>query len=378
MKTTNNIPKVSIIIINWNGWKDTIACLESVYQSKYNNFDVIVIDNASKNDSVLKIRKYCQGTINVTNEFINFQRENKPITLFEVEEQNFPNIIIPDNFGSIPSNKKLILLKNKNNLGFTGGNNIGLRFVMQKLKSDYILLLNNDTVVQKDFLLELVKIAEENSKIGSVQSKILSFYNPVIVDARGIILTKFAYAYQIDFNKPDNVKNNVKREIFGGCGAAVLYRIKMLKEIGFFDDDFFAYFEDVDLSWRAQLFGWKSFFAPRSIIYHKFSASGNNVKEYYISRNQMFYILKNASTIQILLSLIKIFFDLPKALIISKRRAGKGLPNGEVRKMRLKGKFDMILKISKMLIKRKQLSKKIKRKRKEVENKWLRIPNYRP
>ena len=152
-----NNPKVSIIILNWNGWKDTLECLESLYQINYPNYDVIVIDNGSEDESIKKIREYCKGKIETKSDFFEYSEDNKPIKIFEFKEEELETKkTINNEFSSLSPNKRLILIKNHKNYGFAEGSNIGIRFALKSFNSDYILLLNNDTVVDKTFLTELV------------------------------------------------------------------------------------------------------------------------------------------------------------------------------------------------------------------------------
>jgi GT2 family glycosyltransferase len=220
------IPNVTIIILNWNGWEDTLDCLKSLKQIEYPNFNIVIVDNASEDESIAKINEQIKN-----DKSIDFT-----------------------------------LIKNKKNNGFAEGNNIGIRYAIKSKNPDYILLLNNDTVVDKNFLNELVKVAEENINAGSVQSILLK-HEDKIIDSLGQELTTWS-AKDIGMDS-EYVKLYDNREIFGACAAAALYRAKVMEDIGFFDKDFFLIYEDVDLSWRIRLKGYQSFLAVNSIVYHK-------------------------------------------------------------------------------------------------------------
>ena len=250
-------PLVSIIILNWKGWEDTLSCLESVYQIDYPNYNVIVVNNGSE-ESVKHIEEHFSGKIEES-DFIYYK--NRDITteiLFKsmqkVETEKYINL-----------NKELILIKNKNNCGFAEGNNIGVEYALRKFKPDYILLLNNDTLVDINFLNELVKVGESDKNIGSVQSLLLKS-DQISIDSLG---QKMLIWGAKDIT--DNFENHLqeKIEIFGVCAASALYRTDLIKEIGLFDKDFFVLLEDVDLSWRIRLKGMKSILASKSIVYHK-------------------------------------------------------------------------------------------------------------
>ena len=233
------LPKISVIILNWNGLKDTIRCLNSLKKITYPNYEVIVVDNGSKgNDADVLEKKY--------QEYIK-------------------------------------LIRNKENLGFAEGNNIAMRQVLKENKSKYVFLLNNDTVVSPVFLTELVKIAQSGEKIGILQPKMLKMDNPKIIDSAGHIFG-FASSGIIDRGKGEIDKGQYddKLDIVGACAGACLYKKEMLENIGLFDKNFFAYYEDAELSWRAHKRGWKAKFVPSSIIYHKRAgSSGKNKKLRY-------------------------------------------------------------------------------------------------
>jgi GT2 family glycosyltransferase len=170
------MPRVSIIILNWNGWKDTIECLESVYQITYPNYDVIVVDNGSENESVEKIKEYAEGRLPVESHFFEYSRENKPIHVIEYSQEEAESGMREDQ--DMPPNKRLILLRNGRNSGFTEGNNIAMRYALKTLTPDYILLLNNDTVVDKNFVEGLVMVANQSNQTGVVGPVVFHYGQP--------------------------------------------------------------------------------------------------------------------------------------------------------------------------------------------------------
>jgi len=125
----DTMPRVSIIILNWNGWKDTIECLESLFQITYPNYDVIVVDNASDDDSLVKIQDFCKGDCSGRSNFIDYSTEDKPVMIFEPDLKAQRNHQETDHSSSrAKSNKRLYLICNSKNDGFAEGNNIGVRF----------------------------------------------------------------------------------------------------------------------------------------------------------------------------------------------------------------------------------------------------------
>lgn len=274
-------PEVSIIILNWNGWKDTVECLESLYHVDYPNYNVILVDNNSEDHSLEKVRDYCNGTIKPESSFFDYEPGNKPIELVEFDENQL-NVIYNNNeelkafdngFQSSESKhkltqNKLILIKNNENYGFAKGNNIGMNFALKVLDPHYIMLLNNDTVVKKDFLTELVNAAEKNPEIGMAGSKILKYDNPQIIDSTGHIL-KMGRIIDRGHDEPDEGQYDKSEYLIGVIAAASLYKKEMLKQIGLFDETFFTVYEDAELSWRSHKNGWKARYVPTSIVYHK-------------------------------------------------------------------------------------------------------------
>jgi len=222
-----------------------------------------------------------------------------------------------------------------------------MRYALKALNPDYVLLLNNDTVVDKKFLSELVKVAERDEKIGTCQSKILSKEETKKIDAIGISISKVGSAYQIGYGEEDTGQYEEVREVFGACACSALYKNEMLNQIGLFDIDFFSYFEDVDISWRARLFGWKCLYVPTSIVYHVHSASGSSIKNYFLTRNELFYLFKNAPFELVIYGIIRILFGIPSIILRYHDKKKKA--------MGIKGKFDALKYIPKMFKKRKEL-----------------------
>jgi len=308
-------PRVSIIILNWNGWKDTIECLESLYRIDYPNYDVIVVDNGSQDDSIQKIKEYAKGKIEVNSKFFKYNPNNKPIKVFEVNEneakQGKFNRPLYEKFDV---DRRMILIKNKKNYGFTGGNNIGMKFALSVLNPDYVLLLNNDTVVEKDFLKELVKVAESDEKIGIVGPKIYYYdYNgrSDIIQSAGAKINLRTGAnhiigrYEIDVGQYDEAK-----EVDYVSGACLLVKSGVLKKVGLLDPEYFTYWEETDLCMRVKKAGYKILYAPQAKIWHKESVSWKKskpVRIYYLNRNKFLFIRKHTTQKQFIAFLIYFF-----------------------------------------------------------------------
>jgi len=280
-------PNVVIIILNWNGWRDTIECLESIYQNDYNNYHVLVIDNNSNDESINYIKEYCNGKIEVKSPFFKFNPQNKPIDFLEIET----NKAVTLEKTVKTSSKKLILIKNDKNEGFAEGNNIGIEYALSNLNLDYIMLLNNDTVVDKKFLIEMLKVTENDQKISIVGPKIYYYNDPDrIWFAKGKISWKFCRGLNIGYNEFDIGQYNEIAKVEYVSGCAFLIKKEIIDKIGLLDKRFFLYFEEIDWTLRASKLGYKSVFVPKGKIWHKISKSGGGLKGkvglYYITRNR--------------------------------------------------------------------------------------------
>ena len=261
-------PKVSIIILNWNGWEDTIECLESLYHINYSNYDVIVVENGSEDESIHMIRKYAYRRLEIESNFFSFSSQNKPIQIFEYKNIELESLSGTDiEFDKLNSNNKLILIKNDHNAGYSEGNNIGIKFSLGILNPDYILLLNNDTVVDENFLAELVTFANKKQRNGIVGPKVYYFDNP----------DKIAYiGHNINLcngriSDPDmeEYKNSSPLKIDFVVGCGLLIKKNVIKDIGLLDPNYFLYYEDVDWCLRARNSGYDVFYVPKSKIWHK-------------------------------------------------------------------------------------------------------------
>lgn len=241
-------PKVSIIVLNFNQVKVTLDCLRSLFKITYPDVEIILVDNNSKDSSVNSIKT------------------------------KYP---------------KIKLIENHENLGYAGGNNSGLTYC----KGDYILILNNDTKVDPNFLEPLVEGMQKDSKLGVVQSKILVMDKPTLLDSVVSFQTVTGFLYHQGYLDKDGPKHQHFLYSFSAKGACMLINRKALK-LGLFDNDYFAYFEETDFCWRTWILGYKVGFEPRSIIYHKMGVTSAKMSRsfihYHSFKNRIRTILKNA------------------------------------------------------------------------------------
>jgi len=290
-----NKPMVAIVILNWNGWEDTMECLESLYQINYSNYKVVLVDNNSSDESILKIRDYCDGKIKIKSKFFEYNKENKPIEIIEYSKEESESKASEK--GLTQNKDHLILIKNDKNYGFAEGNNIGMRYALKALNADYVLLLNNDTVVDKDFLGKMVNFGEINKNNGIIGPKIYYYDQPhTIWCIGGKIDWKLARGLHAGTNKVDNGQYNEIKEFDYVSGSAFLIKREVIDKIGLMDEMFFLYFEETDLALRASQNGYKSVYAPEAKIWHKVSKSGGGLSKpiglYYITRNRWLFMKK--------------------------------------------------------------------------------------
>ena len=253
--------KATIVIpnINGKGWlKDSI---ESVYAQTEQSFRLIVVDNGSTDESLEQARSYCS-------------REN------------------------------FTLIENGTNTGFSHAVNQGIALA----DSEYVVLFNNDAFAEPDWLAQLIRTAETDPKIFAVQSLMIRHFDRELADDAGDYVTWMGFACKTGDGRRASRYTRQKR-IFSACGGAALYRKRILDEIGNFDENFFAYFEDVDLSWRANNAGYKNVICPAAKCYHICGASTgavryNAFKSRQSGRNSILLPLKNEPLLMLILNFI--------------------------------------------------------------------------
>jgi GT2 family glycosyltransferase len=235
----------SIIIVNWNGASHLPVCLNALRAQTASDFEVIVADNASQDESL------------------------------DLLARVYPEVKVV----ALPENR-----------GFTGGNNAGIRAA----QGEFIVLLNNDTEVDPHWLEEILATFERHPEAGLVASKMKLF------DRRDTFHTAGDF-YRLDglpgnrgVWEADRGQYDREEYVFSACGGSAAYRKAMLDQIGLLDEDFFYSCEDIDLAWRAQLAGWKCSYAPKAVVYHKLSATGGGATaSFYDGRNFIYVIAKD-------------------------------------------------------------------------------------
>jgi len=242
-------PRVTIIVLNWNGGEDTLACLESLDAVDYTWSDTLVVDNGSTDGSPLAI------------------------------QERFPEVM---------------LLAIKNNIGYTGGSNIGLRWALED-GADYMLLLNNDTVVAPGFVRRLVEAAEADPAIGIAGPTIYYHAQPkVIWSAGGSIDWRRGRTSMLDLDERDSGQfGEAPRSVDFVTGCALLVKAAVVERIGLLDERFFAYYEETEWCVRAQRAGFKIVHVPLAHIWHKISPGAradSPLVHYYMTRNRLLFL----------------------------------------------------------------------------------------
>lgn len=284
-------PKVYVIVLNWNGWKDTIECLESLYKMSYPNYQIVVVDNGSTDDSVEKIKSWAEG--NVLAEAVS-------------EDERIKRLVSPP----VPKPVPLTLIETKTNLGYAGGNNVGLRYALDRGDFGYAWVLNNDTVVHSDALKQMVCRMRDKPGAGLCGSVTLNYNDPEKKAMLGVRYDRwFAQPSPIEVGGPFDLNQREKylkheRKISYIAGSSMLVSYDFLCNIGLMCEDYFLYFEEIDWALRARgLFSLA--LAPESIVYHKGSVSIKKkegerankksfslVHDYYIAKNRVLFTLK--------------------------------------------------------------------------------------
>jgi len=247
---------VSIVIPHWNNVDVLSECLESISNTNFENFETIVVDNASTDNSVASVRS------------------------------NYPNVK---------------LIENDKNYGYAGGCNIGA----EAASGDFLIFLNNDTVQEKDWISNLIKTINSDDKIAAVQPKILNYYNRNVFDYAGgsgghmdIYCFPFARGRIFSFQENDEGQYNNKEKCFWSSGTCFMVRRELFQKSGGFDESFFAHMEEIDLCWRLYAMGFEVWVEPDSVVYHKnaLTLPMYSHKKYYLNhRNSLLMLLGNYS-----------------------------------------------------------------------------------
>ncbi len=265
----------TVVIPNYNGIKYMDGCLEALYKGTAVP-KVIVVDNGSSDESL------------------------------KIVEEKYPQVQI---------------IRFKKNEGFSAAVNAGIKAAVTK----FVILLNNDTKVEQHFVEALERAIRKNEDAFSVSAKMLSMKEPDLIDSAGDLYCAFGWAFSLGKGKEKSSYGKAA-EIFASCAGAAIYKREVFGKIGYFDENHFAYLEDIDIGYRAKLSGFRNYFAPEAVVYHAGSgSSGSRYNEFKVklsSRNSIYLIYKNMPLLQMFLNmpflvpgfLVKLLFFMKKGM----------------------------------------------------------------
>lgn len=250
--------KVTVIIPNYNGLKFMEPCFKALEAQSDKNFELLVVDNGSTDGSVEWLK-----------------------------DRNIPSVFL------------------EKNTGFSGAVNVGIRHA----KTPYVILLNNDTEPEPDYIKELVLAMDRSPKIFSVSSKMIQLYHKELMDDAGDMYSILGWAYQRGVGQ--SIRGYQKpRTVFAACAGAAIYRREVFEEIGGFDEAHFAYLEDIDVGYRAKIYGYENVYCPTAVVYHVGSGTSgskyNSFKVRLAARNNVYLNYKNMPVLQLLVNLLPI------------------------------------------------------------------------
>ena len=250
--------KVTIIIPNYNGLKFMEPCFKALRAQSDQNFELLVVDNGSSDGSVEWLK-----------------------------DHQIPSIFLEEN------------------TGFSGAVNVGIR----ESVTPYVILLNNDTEPEIDYVREMVKAIERSPKIFSVSSKMIQLYHKDLMDDAGDMYSVLGWAYQRGVGQKSSGYKRACR-VFSACAGAAIYRREVFDKIGGFDEDHFAYLEDIDVGYRAKICGYENWYCPKAVVYHVGSGTSgskyNSFKVKLAARNNLYLNYKNMPLLQLLFNLLPI------------------------------------------------------------------------
>lgn len=303
MDTRDKSPKISVVIPNWNGLEYLKVCLPSLMRQTLNNFEIIIIDNGSNDESVKYVKE-------------NYQ--------------------------------EIVLVEQERNFGFCHAINTGIA----KSRGEYIFLLNNDAEISSSCLAVLNAALDNNQEVYSCATRMLDFQNRTIINDAGDLFSIYGMAAQRGKGEIYGQPYDKEQYIFSACAGGAIYRKTLFDKIGLFDEKFFAYLEDVDIGFRAQLAGFKCLYVPGAIVYHLDGGTSkriNNFSAYYTIRNSLYTITKNFP--------MPLFFVYSPFLLIGQlRNIFFGIKNKRI-KMILLIYFDFLKNFLRLIRQRKKIQK---------------------
>lgn len=288
---------VSVVVLNWNGWKDTIECLKSLCRSTYPNYDVIVVDNGSQDDSTVRIQAWMEARRQVRFQLLDDASDGSQI-ITSGDAGVGTGTASRSHVEKTPcTTQELTLIRNQQNLGFARGNNVGMRHALHGSNAEYVVVLNNDTVVDENLIVELARCAENDEGIGAVAPVIYSYnYPDKVLDSSGGRMNFWTGRFH---SMPNDVKQTTDIEMLRG--PCYLLKRRAIERAGMFDKNFFLFWEEYDLSFRIRQRGYRICYTPYAKVWHKGGAGTTRNPRlwfYHQMRSPLFFMRKHATRAQ--------------------------------------------------------------------------------
>jgi len=294
---TTTFPKVVAIVLNWNGWLDTIECVESLLRSSRPPHQIVIVDNGSVDDSIDRICEWVDGLLvpehlsEVTLGW-SYRPYPKPIAYAQF---NGPAEAFE---GSGAPETPVVLIRTGENLGYAGGNNVGIHYALARFGADYVWILNNDTIVERHALDRKIAVAQMDHQIGIVGAKLLRYQDPSKMQALGggNVIPALGLDSQIGAGLDGSLATTQPIELEHVVGASLFVRAAAIDSVGLMDESYFLYREETDWCLKMRKNGWKLVCCPVAEVWHKQGASigyKSVLHDYYSVRNMLFLLHKH-------------------------------------------------------------------------------------
>jgi GT2 family glycosyltransferase len=290
----NDLPRVHVLLVNYNGWRDTLECLESIFRLDYPDFRVIVCDNGSSDGSLQRIRAWAEGT-----QAAALSPIAAPFAVSDTPVRKPIRYVLGDRAqaeaGKLSDgDAQLVLVHLDENRGFTGGNNVGLRYLQSRGESGLVWILNNDTVVESSSLREMVARLSEAPRVAAIGATVFWYDRPDSVQVAGGGQLSLWSGFTRVANMHDKSESRPARFDFVS-GACMLLRLDVLRDVGLLDERYFMYSEEVDWCLRMRRAGRQLGYAPRARVWHKGEGSvqrHTERRDYHTVRSALLLIHK--------------------------------------------------------------------------------------
>ncbi|HET9097159.1 MAG TPA: glycosyltransferase family 2 protein, partial [Candidatus Baltobacteraceae bacterium] len=281
------------VVLNWNGWLDTIECLESLLRADYPNHQIVVCDNGSQDHSLERLGEWADGVLEIKErsdgELRAWAYRPVPKPLRHVLHDS------PERAAAETANTdaQIIFIRNGANLGYAGGNNIGMRFAVETLHADYVWLLNNDTVVDRQAIKHFTDAFALRPDAALLGSRLMQYHSPDIIQALGggFLDPRLALDSQLGRGQRTHASVDQLLELEHVIGASMFIRSDAIRDVGLIDESYFLYREETDWCLELRKRGWRLLYCPQSIVWHKEGHSTgfkSGVHDYYAVRNMLF------------------------------------------------------------------------------------------